>query len=99
MSATALKELTTAAKQSVYLERTVANELPEELAQISGSFGCPGLRDSPAGGGRRKAGRAKRAAAKKMRKGRITSPSFMDDGHPTLMASVCGSNLTYQQPR
>lgn len=97
MSATASKGLTTAAQESAYLERTVANELPEELAQISGSFGCPGLRDSPAGGRRRKRGRAKRAAvAEKMRRGRIVSASFMDDGHPTIMASVCGSNLTCQ---
>ncbi|ATC65679.1 hypothetical protein CMV30_17955 [Nibricoccus aquaticus] len=98
MSATVLKRLATAAEESACLERTIANELPEELSQISGSFGCPGLRDSPAGGGRRKAGRPKQAAKKRWRLMSAIA-DFLDDGHPTLMASVCGSNLTGQQPR
>jgi hypothetical protein len=97
MSATALKGLTTAAGESAYPERTAANELPEELSQISASFGCPGLRDSPADGGRRKATRPKRAATtRKTGKHMIGATGFIDDGHPTLMASVCGSNLTRQ---
>jgi hypothetical protein len=100
MSATALKGLTTAVGESAYLERTVANELPEELSQISASFGCPGLRDSPAGGGRRKARHPKRAAkTRKASRHMIGTTGFIDDGHPTLMASVSGSNLTCQQPR
>ncbi len=94
MSATALKGLTTAAEEFACRERTAANELPEELAQISGSFGCPGLRDSPAGGGWKKTGRPKQAAAAtKTRRLARAAVSFMDDGHPTVLAAAFGPNL------
>jgi len=80
-------------------ERTVANELPQELSKLPEHDGFSDMPSSLKGGkpaaqgGRRgNAGRRKKAAAvpKSRKRTAPTTTGFTDDGHPTILADTHG---------
>ena len=98
MVTTQVKELAAAREKLAQPERTVATELPQELAKLPGQYGfsdvnsfLKGVKSAAHGGGRKKAGRTKKAAAvpKSRKRAVMTTTGFMDDGHPTILAA-CG---------
>jgi len=99
MVSTQIKELAAAREQLAQLERTVATELPQELSRLPEQFGFSDVnsflqpvQSAAHGGGRKKAGRPKKAAAvpKTRKRAAITTTSFTDDGHPTILAPLAG---------
>lgn len=95
-----IKELAAAGANRAQLERTVANELPQELSRLpehhefSAVNSFPKKSEFAAQGGRpAKARRTQHASAlPKSRKRAVTSTTtgFTDDGHPTILAATCG---------
>jgi hypothetical protein len=80
-------------------ERTVANELPQELSKLPEQYGfsdvnsfLKGIKSAAHGGGRGKVGRPKQAAAvpKTRKRAVMTTIGFTDDGHPTILAATSG---------
>lgn len=78
-------------------ERTVANELPQELSRLPEQHGfsevrpfLKGGKSAAHGGGRKKAGRPENAAAVRKTRTRavITTTGFTDDGHPSILAAA-----------
>lgn len=99
MITTPIKEPAAAREQPARPERTVANELPQELSRLSEPCGfsdvntrLKGGRSATPGGGRKKAGCPKQAAASPKTRQRtvITTTGFTDDGHPTILAATRG---------
>ena len=94
-----IKERAAAREKLAEPERTVATELPQELSRLPEPDGfsdvnpfLKGGRSAAHGGGRKKAGRAKKAAAvpETRQHAVITTTGFMDDGHPTILAAARG---------
>jgi hypothetical protein len=89
MVTTPIKERAAACENPARRERTVANELPQELSRLPAQYGFSGanpcLKRGKAAthGGREKAGRPKKAAV-------LTATGFTDDGHPTILAATRG---------
>ena len=70
MVTTQIKELAAAREKLAHLERAVATELPQELSGLPEQYGFPDVKSflkavesATSGGGRKKAGRPKKAAA------------------------------------
>jgi len=94
-----IKEHAAAHENPAQFERTVANELPQELSRLpeqNGFYGVnsllQGVRSAAHGGGRGKNGRPMKAAAvpKTRQRAVITTIGFTDDGHPTILAASRG---------
>jgi hypothetical protein len=99
MVTTQIKELAAAREKLAQPERTVANELPQELSRLPEQYGfsdvnpfLKGGRSAAHGGGRKKAGRPMKAAAVPQTRKRavMTTTGFTDDGHPTILAATRG---------
>ncbi|MDI1247990.1 MAG: hypothetical protein PSV13_03820 [Lacunisphaera sp.] len=99
MITTPIKDLAAARENPVQPERTVANELPQELSRLPGQYGFTAVNScvkegkaAARGGGRRKAGRPKKGAAIPKTRQRSLAPTagFTDDGHPTILAATRG---------
>lgn len=84
MVITPTKKLAAAREKHPLVERTIATELPQELAKLPEHNGFSGSR--------KKAGRPKKsdAAPKTNGHGMIAHLGFMDDGHPTILAAARG---------
>jgi len=100
MIITPIKEHAAARAKLAQPERTVANELPQELSRLPEHTGfsdadpfLQGGKSAAHGGVRKMAGRPKKAAAVPQTRQRavIASTSFTDDGHPTILAAARGS--------
>ncbi len=94
-----IKELAAACEKFVQRERTVANELPQELSRLpepNGFYGVSsflqGVKSAAQGGGGKKNGRPMKAAAvpKNRKRAVITIIGFTDDSHPTILAATRG---------
>ena len=98
MVTTPIKEPAAAREKFAQPERTLATELPQELSKLSGQYGfsevnsflMTGGKSASHGGGRKKAGRPKKAAAVPQTRQRAvtTASGFTDDGHPTILAAT-----------
>ena len=97
-----INELAAAREKFSQPERTVATELPQELSRLpkpSGfsavNFFRKAVESAAHGGGRKKAGRPKKAAAVPQTRQRaiITTTGFTDDRHPTILAATRGRSL------
>jgi hypothetical protein len=93
------KELAAARERFAQAERTVANELPQELSRLPEPYGCrdvgiflQGGASAAPGTGGRKNGRPVRAVAVPMSRKRaaIAAIGFTDDSHPTILAAARG---------
>jgi len=94
-----IKEHAAAREKLARLERTVATELPQELSKLPEHYGfsdvnsfVKGVKSAAHGGGRKKAGGPKTAAAvpKTRQHAVIAITGFTDDGHPTILAATRG---------
>lgn len=92
-----IKALAVARGKPAQPERTVANELPQELSKLSEQYGFSDVHSflkgsATQGGSREKAGRPKQAAVvpKTGKRVVITTTGFTDEGHPTILADTHG---------
>lgn len=92
-------ELVAAREKFAQPERTVANELPQELSRLSGLNGCHGVNSflkgvasAAQGGGGKRNGRPMQATAvpKSRQRAVTTTVGFSDDSHPTILAAARG---------
>jgi hypothetical protein len=99
MGTTPTKALAAAREKLARLERTIETELPQELSKLAEAGGCFDVSAGPKkvtsaahGGGRKKAGRTKKATAvpETRQQAGITTTAFLDDGHPTILADPRG---------
>lgn len=99
MITTPIKEPAAAREQPARPERTVANELPQELSKLPEQYGFSRAnsflkegKSAAQGDGRKNTGRPKKAAAvpKIRQRAAITTTGFTDDGHPTILAATRG---------
>ena len=94
-----IKELAAAHEKFAQPERTVANELPQELSRLPAHYGfndensyLNGFKSAANGSGRKKNGRPMKAATvpKIRKRAAITIIGFTDDCHPTILAATRG---------
>ncbi len=94
-----IKQLAAAQEKFARPERTVANELPQELSRLPEQYGFNEVNSFLNGGnsvangdGRKKAGRPVKAAAvpRVRKRAAITIIGFTDDCHPTILAATRG---------
>lgn len=94
-----MKKLAAVREKLAPPERTIANELPQELSKLpehdgfSDGHSSLKRRTAPVHGGtKKKAGPPKKAVAipKTRRRTFLTAAGFVDDGHPTILAAARG---------
>lgn len=97
MATTPIKELAAACGKPAQPERTVANELPQELSRLPAPYGFSDVnsaikegKSAAHGGDRERAGHPRKAAVvpKTRKRAVITPAGFTDDGHPTILAAT-----------